>query len=118
MALKTQTGIPLQTKLGPSRCSLMAHVEIVGYEGREQVRYVMSYLFNLSSFPQLSTPSACLAAIVFTSEYETTSSIFMTIKQEPHQLWMASNNYVFGDGLLYVLNVYICIHNTLPWLRQ
>ena len=61
----------------------------------------MSYLFNLSSFPQLSTPSACLAAIVFTSEYETTSSIFMRIKQEPHQLWMASINYVFGDGLLY-----------------
>ena len=118
MTLKTKTGIPLQTKLGLSRCSLMAHVESVGYEGREQVKYVMSYLFNLSSFPQLSTPSACLAALVLISEYETTSSIFMRIKQKPHQLWMASNNYVFSDGLLYVLNDYIYIHNTLPWLRQ
>ena len=57
-------------------------------------------------------------AIVFTSKYETTSSIFLRIKQEPHKLWMASNSYVLGDGLLYVLNDYTCIHNTLPWLRQ
>ena len=35
MALETQTGIPLQTKLGPSRSSLIAHKESVGYEGRE-----------------------------------------------------------------------------------
>ena len=62
--------------------------------------------------------SACFVAIVFTSKYETTSSIFLRIKQEPHKLWMASNSYVFGDGLLYVLKDYTCIHNTLPWLRQ
>ena len=41
---------------------------------------------------------------IFTSEYEATSSIFLRIKQKPHKLWMTSNNYVFGDGLLYVLN--------------
>ena len=77
-----------------------------------------SYLGNLSSFPQLSAPSACFVAIVFASKYETTSSIFLRIKQEPHKLWMASDSYVFGDGLLYVLKDYTCIHNTLPWLRQ
>ena len=61
--------------------------------------YIHSHLF-----PQLSVLSAYLVAIVFTSEYEATSSIFLRIKQKPHKLWMTSNNYVFGDGLLYVWN--------------
>ena len=70
--------------------------------------YIHSHLF-----PQLSAPCAYLVAMVFTLEYETTSSIFLRINQEPHKLWMASNNYVFGDGLLHVLNDYTCTHNTL-----
>ena len=64
-------------------------------------------------FPQLSAPCAYLVAIILTLDYETTSSIFLRINQEPHKLWLASNNYVFGDGLLYVLNDYTCTHNTL-----
>ena len=77
--------------------------------GENKSNMLQSYLDNLLSFPQLSAPSARLVAIIFTSEYETTSYIFLRTM---------SNNYVFGDGLLYVLNDYVCIHNTLPWLRH
>ena len=64
----------------------------------------MFIMYSQSFIPTTLLTSAYLVAIVFTSEYEATSSIFLRIKQKPHKLWMTSNNYVFGDGLLYVLN--------------
>ena len=120
MALKTETGIPLyyRVKSDPVAVFSWRTWRVQGIMGENKSNMLQSDLFDLSSLPQLSVPSAFLASIVFTSECETTFSIFLRIKQEPHQLWMASNNYVFGDGLLYVLNDCICIHNTLPWLRQ
>ena len=113
MALKTQACIPwLQTKLGPRCCFFRAHEENVGCDWKRISQMCYGHIWVIYHH------SACFVAIVFTSKYETTSSIFLRIKREPHKLWMASDSYVFGDGLLYVFKDYTCIHNTLPWLRQ
>ena len=48
--------------------------------------YSQSFIPDPTTLRHLSAPCAYLVAIILTLEYETISSIFLRINQEPHKL--------------------------------